>query len=126
LILRQAIMNLLENAVKYSPVGGAIYVEVSSPLGRDGARLAELKIRDEGPGIPEESRAKVFERFYRVDDARSREAGGAGLGLAIAKWAVTANRGEIGLAPGISDGCQFCITLPSVEAPPEEEPFLAE
>jgi signal transduction histidine kinase len=112
-VLRQALLNLLDNAVKYSPAGSEIRVilqRVASPESE--VELAKLTIEDAGHGIPPEARERVFDRFYRVDEARSREAGGAGLGLAIAKWAVEAQGGAIGLDTGERGGCTFYIQLP--------------
>ncbi len=106
-ILRQALVNLIDNAVKYSPVGGNISVRVKS--GAPGEAIVEVK--DSGPGIDPEHQSKVFDRFYRVDKARSREAGGAGLGLSIAKWAVEANDGRIELESEGNEGCTFRIRL---------------
>jgi signal transduction histidine kinase len=78
-LLRQALVNIIHNAVKYSPVGGAISVGVHyEPAGS-----IRLEVVDSGPGIAPEHAEKVFDRFYRVDESRSREAGGAGLGLSI-------------------------------------------
>ena len=94
ILLRQALVNVIHNAVKYSPVGGVIRLSVQ----RQGGLGIALGVQDQGPGIPEEDRSRVFERFYRVDKARWRESGGAGLGLAIAKWAVEANGGTIGIS----------------------------
>jgi heavy metal sensor kinase len=117
LFLRQALVNILHNAVKYSPVGEVISVRV-----RNGdANSVIVAIRDNGPGIPLEDHAKVFDRFYRVDKARWRESGGAGLGLSIAKWAVEAHGGSIGLDSAINQGCTFRITLPSVTMRPTAE-----
>jgi len=107
LFLRQAFVNLLHNAVKYSPVGGTIAVRVQSGSGR-----LTVEIEDNGPGVPAEDRAKIFDRFYRVDKARWRESGGAGLGLAITKWVVEAHHGEISLESGSEEGCLFRIKLP--------------
>jgi heavy metal sensor kinase len=113
--LRQAIVNLLDNAVKYSPIGSAIRIRLKClPLDPSNVSWVELTIEDEGPGIPKEVAARVFDRFYRVDEARSREAGGSGLGLSIAKWAVDAHGGGIGLKPVTTGGCAFYIRLPSV------------
>jgi len=106
--LRQAALNLIDNAIKYSPVGGNIWVRV----GREGDR-AVLEVADDGPGVPLEHRAQVFNRFYRVDKARSREAGGAGLGLAITRWAVEAHGGTIAVeSPGEEPGATFRVVLP--------------
>lgn len=112
-LLRMALINLLDNAVKYSPTGGAIRVRWDAA--RDltaGERLAELIVEDNGPGIPAAERHRVFDRFYRVDEGRAREAGGAGLGLAIAKWAVEVHGGEVMLDASEGGGTRFSITLP--------------
>jgi heavy metal sensor kinase len=107
LFLRQALVNVLHNAVKYSPVGGTISVRVQR-----NAEEVTLEVEDSGPGVPREDRAKIFERFYRVDKARWRESGGAGLGLAITKWVVEAHGGTIGLDGASARGCLFRIQLP--------------
>jgi heavy metal sensor kinase len=106
-IVRQAMVNVIDNAVKYSPRGGAISIRV----GRSGD-TAVLEVQDSGPGIPPEHREHVFERFYRVDKGRSRESGGAGLGLAIVKWAVEAHGGDVTLACGPNGGCTFAMKFP--------------
>jgi heavy metal sensor kinase len=108
LFLRQALVNVLHNALKYSPAGGAIAVRVRCV----GSQVV-LEIEDHGPGIPAEDRPRIFDRFYRVDQARWRESGGAGLGLAITKWAVEANGGSVDLRDGQAQGCVFRVTLPS-------------
>ncbi len=106
--LRQALVNVIHNAVKYSPVGGAISVRVKhGPAG--GLRL---EVADHGPGIATEHSARIFDRFYRVDESRSRGPGGAGLGLSIAQWAVRVNGGDIQLLPTPGSGCTFQICLP--------------
>lgn len=107
LLLRQAIINILHNAVKYSPVGGIISVSVNSL-----ALSVILKIADSGPGIAPEHRTKIFERFYRIDMARARDTGGAGLGLSIAQWAVHAQGGEIRVESS-DKGAIFVIELPA-------------
>ena len=107
LILRQSLVAIIHNAVKYSPTQGSIRVRVGSENGD-----ALVEIHDNGPGIPPEHRAKVFERFYRVDKARTREEGGAGLGLSIAEWGVKAHGGRIELECGHEPGCTFRIRLP--------------
>jgi heavy metal sensor kinase len=107
LILRQAIVNLLDNAIKYSPVGGQILIRVhSSENGR-----AILEVVDQGPGVPLEHQSRVFDRFYRVDSARTREWGGAGLGLSITRWAAEAHGGEITLESEEGRGCTVRISL---------------
>ncbi len=113
--LRMAIINLLDNAVKYSPPGSPIHVEVKS-LKREaqGVHYAKLLIKDEGSGIPEAEASRVFDRFYRLDEARTRDTGGAGLGLAIAKWSVEAHGGQIFLDCAAERGAVFAIHLPLV------------
>jgi histidine kinase len=72
-------------------------------------------VSDTGPGIPEEIQPRIFDRFYRVDESRSRNNGGTGLGLSIAKWAVEANGGHLTLESRKGNGCTFRITLPQVQ-----------
>jgi heavy metal sensor kinase len=110
MVLRQALLNLVDNAIKYSPVGGRIVVRVSTlPNG-----VAVLDVSDTGPGIPEELRPRVFDRFYRADRSRSREnGGGTGLGLSIARWAVEVNGGRLTLENVEGPGATFRITLPN-------------
>jgi two-component system OmpR family sensor kinase len=107
LILRQALVAIIHNAVKYSPSQGNIRVRVGAENGD-----ALVEINDSGPGIPPEHRAKVFERFYRVDKARTRDEGGSGLGLSIADWGVKAHGGQIELECHEQRGCTFRIRLP--------------
>jgi heavy metal sensor kinase len=104
--LTLAISNVLHNAIMYTPEGGEITVETG--ISADGAYI---EIVDSGPGIPEAERSKVFERFFRLDDARTRESGGSGLGLAIAKWAVEAAGGEIRFIDPGDRGSRCRITL---------------
>jgi heavy metal sensor kinase len=106
LVLRDAITNVVDNAIKYGPAGSTIAMRVEAD-----AVEATLSVTDEGPGIPAEHRERIFDRFYRIDEGRSRASGGAGLGLAIAKWAVEANGGRISLASSAA-GSIFRITLP--------------
>ena len=107
-ILRLAVTNVMYNAIKYTPNKGEIRVAARrSTLGD-----AVIEIQDTGPGIAVTHRERIFERFYRVDDARSREAGGIGLGLAIARWAVEANGGRIELESEEGHGAMFRIVLP--------------
>jgi heavy metal sensor kinase len=106
--LRQALVNIIHNAVKYSPAGGMISVSVRrQPEGK-----ICLDINDNGPGIAPEHATRIFDRFYRADESRSRAAGGAGLGLSIAQWAVKVHGGDISLLTTPGRGCTFQITLP--------------
>ena len=107
LVLREALTNVLDNAIKYGPVGSRVALRVERS--RDEAVLA---IEDEGPGIAPEHRERVFHRFFRVDEARSRDRGGAGLGLAIAKWAVEIHGGKIAVNGRAGGGSEFHIVLP--------------
>jgi heavy metal sensor kinase len=106
-VLRQAVINLVDNAIKYSPEGGRVRVLVyNQPNG------PTLEVIDTGPGIAAEHRGYIFDRFYRVDKARSRELGGTGLGLAIARWAVEAQGGCIEVESTEGAGSTFRIRLP--------------
>lgn len=112
--LRMAVINLLDNAVKYSPSGSAVRLILSDEKGSSTpTEFVQLAIEDEGPGIPEDKASRVFDRFYRMDEGRTRDAGGAGLGLAIAKWAVEAHGGSINLSPRSPNGSIFSIRLPT-------------
>jgi signal transduction histidine kinase len=113
IFLRQALVNMIHNAVKYSPVGETILVRVRNG---DPHRVA-IEIKDNGPGIPPEDQPKVFDRFYRVDKARWRESGGTGLGLSISKWAVEAHGGVITLESEVNKGSIFRIALPRARMP---------
>jgi heavy metal sensor kinase len=108
--LRQAFVNVIHNAVKYSPHGGTISARVTA----NAHAMVIVEIRDDGPGIPLEDQPRIFDRFYRVDKARVRESGGAGLGLSIAKWAVEAHHGAITLQSQANEGSTFRISLPAV------------
>lgn len=110
--LGHAVVNLLDNAVKYGPERSEIRVKLEKVLSNSsGESVAELTIENEGPAIPEEFRERVFDRFFRIDEARSRDDGGAGLGLSIAKWAVDAHGGEIGIK-ATETRCVFYLRLP--------------
>jgi signal transduction histidine kinase len=110
--LSMAILNLLDNAVKYSPADAAINVRLHLTNGSDHHQFVELAIEDQGPGIPEHARQRVFDRFYRLDEARTRDAGGVGLGLPIAKWAVEAHGGDISVTAAPKGGAVFCVRMP--------------
>jgi heavy metal sensor kinase len=106
-ILRQALVNLIDNAFKFSPENGIIHVRVLE----NGAN-AVVEVQDNGPGIPVEHRARIFERFYRVDRARARQEGGTGLGLSIVEWAVTVHRGTVEVDCESGPGSIFRLRLP--------------
>jgi two-component system phosphate regulon sensor histidine kinase PhoR len=107
--LRQVFSNLVDNGIKYGRSGGVLEL-TGTALG--GGRV-EVCVRDDGPGIPPEALARVFERFYRVDKARSREQGGTGLGLAIVKHAIQAHGGEVRVESEPGHGAAFYFTLPA-------------
>jgi two-component system phosphate regulon sensor histidine kinase PhoR len=105
--LRQVLANLIDNAIKYGREKGRVTLGSRS---LDASRV-EVTVRDDGPGIPAEAKARIFERFYRVDKARSREQGGTGLGLAIVKNVVQALGGDVRVESGAGTGTEFFITL---------------
>lgn len=107
--MHQILTNLVDNALKYTPEGGSVRVE-ARPIAGD---RVEVSVRDTGIGVPAEELPRLFERFYRVDKARSRELGGTGLGLAIVKHLVRAQAGEVGVdsTPGV--GSRFYFTIPT-------------
>ena len=105
--LGQVIYNLIDNAIKYTPEGGSVFVTMKA----DG-RNAVFAVRDTGVGIPEEDAKHIFDRFYRVDKARSRETGGTGLGLSIVRQMVQLHRGEIKVDSVFGKGSTFTVTLP--------------
>ena len=106
--LHQVVANLLDNAVRHSPPGGT--VELRAARSRTGVTI---EVCDQGPGIDEEERSKVFERFYRADSARSSGDGGAGLGLAIARWIVDLHGGDIRVEGRQPYGCRMVVVLPA-------------
>ena len=105
--ITQVLDNIISNALKYSPEGGQITFKLQV-IGQ----FVEISIRDEGMGIPKENVAKIFERFYRVDKARSRKMGGTGLGLAIAKEMIEAHKGHIWASSEEGKGTTIFFTLP--------------
>ena len=106
-LLEQAVVNLVDNAIKYSPAGGS--VQVGCEVTDD--ELA-ISVRDQGPGIAREHLPRLFERFYRVDKARSRDLGGTGLGLAIVKHITQAHGGRVSVESVLGEGSTFRIHLP--------------
>jgi len=120
-MLEQALVNLVDNAIKYSPENGVVTIE-GKRVGRDHVEVAVI---DSGPGIPSEHLTRLFERFYRVDKARSRAVGGTGLGLAIVRHIVQRHGGTVRAESRLGKGSRFVVTLP-IEAeeapvPPWEE-----
>jgi len=108
--LQQLVGNLIQNAIKYTPPGGRIDVLLEKD-----EDLAKLSVVDTGVGIPEDDLPHIFERFYRVDQTRSRAEGGSGLGLSIAKWIVAAHNGRIEAHSDPVKGTTFIVRLPLIE-----------
>jgi two-component system, OmpR family, phosphate regulon sensor histidine kinase PhoR len=109
--LAEVLQNLLDNAIQYTPPGGQIMLSASA-----GASEVTFTVSDTGIGIPQADQPRIFERFYRVDAARSREVGGTGLGLAIAKHLVEAHGGRIWVESEVGQGSQFHFTVPIFDA----------
>jgi len=118
--LDQVLVNLLDNAIKYSFERGVIDVTASQI--EDHVRIV---VSDDGPGIAERHRARVFERFYRVDTGRSRALGGTGLGLSIVKHLSVLMHGTVGVDPVEPHGSSFWITLPKAGVPAQVVPSLS-
>lgn len=106
--LHQVLTNLVDNAARFTPDGGEVAIEACRAGGR-----VRLAVVDNGPGIPAEARARVFERFYRTDEARSTDEGGSGLGLAIARWIVELHGGRIRAEANEPHGSRFVVELPA-------------
>jgi heavy metal sensor kinase len=118
LVLREAITNVVDNAIKYGPRDSQVHIRVFPEGG-----LAVVEVTDEGPGVAAEYRDRVFDRFFRVDEARSRQGGGTGLGLSIAKWAVEVNGGRISVGSGEKDASAFRIEVPLASVVRRQESF---
>jgi two-component system, OmpR family, phosphate regulon sensor histidine kinase PhoR len=112
--LQQVLFNLADNAIKYGKSEGCVTIGART----GGGEKTEVFVSDDGPGIPPDSIDRVFERFYRVDRARSRESGGTGLGLAIVKHIVQAHGGEAWVKSDLQKGATFYFTLPIKASPP--------
>lgn len=110
-LIRQALVNLVSNAVRYSPAGSRVWVRGGRSAGEDRAPGVQIEVVDEGPGIAEEHLDRIFERFYRVDRARSRENGGTGLGLAIVKHVVNLHGGRVEVASAVGRGSTFRVIV---------------
>ena len=109
--MKQVVVNLLDNAIKYTPAGGKVDVVITAQDGR-----AVLEVADTGIGISQEALPHLFERFYRVDKARSRELGGAGLGLSIVKSICLAHNGRVQAYSDGATGSRFVVDLPLRDA----------
>ena len=114
--LYQIVFNLMENGIKYNTPGGKLYVILSR---QEDAAL--LTVRDSGVGIPEDAISHIFERFYRVDKARSRATGGSGLGLAIVRAIIQRNRGEIQVSSEPGKGTTFTVSFPAFDTEVDKE-----
>jgi two-component system sensor histidine kinase CpxA len=105
-LLRRAVENAIRNAIRYAPRDSAVKIALSSEGGR-----ATITVRDEGPGVPEESLERIFDAFYRVDADRNRASGGIGLGLSIARRAIILHHGAI-RARNADPGLEVQLELP--------------
>jgi two-component system, OmpR family, sensor histidine kinase BaeS len=108
---RHVLLNLTSNAVRYTPKGG-----VTLTLRRNGAEVG-VSVRDTGPGIAPEHLERIFDRFYRIDQSRSRDLGGTGLGLAIARLLAELQHGRITVDSTLGTGSTFTVWLPAAERP---------
>ena len=109
--LIQVVTNLLSNSAKFSPAGSTVVVEVGRHSGR-----VRVSVRDEGPGIPEEYQALIFEKFAQVDASSSRQKEGTGLGLSISKAIIEMHGGQIGFETEVGRGTTFYFDLPQGQA----------
>ena len=105
-LMEQAVINLVDNAIKYTESGKAV-----SLIGQKIEDGVEIIVKDQGPGVPEEHIPRLFERFYRVDKARSRKLGGTGLGLSIVKHIVSLHKGSVNVSSILGQGAEFSIEL---------------
>ena len=117
--LYQIAFNLAENGIKYNVPGGKLSISLHCQEDN-----AILRVSDTGMGIPPEAIGHVFERFYRVDKARSRQSGGSGLGLAIVRSIVERNNGQIHLQSTLGKGTVFTVEFPRFDIEDEEDPLL--
>jgi two-component system phosphate regulon sensor histidine kinase PhoR len=110
--LQTLIRNLLDNAIRYTDPGGHITLRAARKQSGDGVASAVLQVQDDGAGIPAADQDRIFERFYRVDKARSRETGGTGLGLSIVRHVAEGHRGRVEVESRLGVGSTFTVTLP--------------
>jgi signal transduction histidine kinase len=108
-LIRQMLLGLLDNAIRHTPAGGRVTVELVREEG-----TWRVEVADTGTGIPAEDQPYIFDRFYRANKARTRAAGGAGLGLSIARWIATLHKGTLGLTASGAEGTVFTVRLPGV------------
>jgi signal transduction histidine kinase len=112
--LVQMLLNLVDNAIKYTPAGTQIAIECFGPAAARNTGLAAISVRDTGPGIEPQHLAHIFDRFYRVDKARSRTQGGTGLGLAIVKSIAESYGGRVTVESTVGQGSVFTVLLPAL------------
>jgi two-component system, OmpR family, phosphate regulon sensor histidine kinase PhoR len=112
--LRTLVRNLLDNAIRYTAPAGHIAVAVRTEIGADGGQWAVLTVKDDGEGIPLAEQRRIFERFYRVDKARSRETGGTGLGLSIVRHVAERHGGRVEVASTVGLGSTFTVRIPAL------------
>jgi signal transduction histidine kinase len=115
--MKRVLSNILHNAIRYSPVGGIIHIKGE----QQSEKYVQLHIQDDGEGIEDQDRSRIFDRFYRADPSRNRHSGGAGLGLAIAKSIVQLHGGTIGVESQLGRGSCFSFTLPIYQGNLQEE-----
>lgn len=113
--LRQILLNLLSNAVSYTQDGGKVELKVRELQDAEGTEKVVIKVTDTGIGIPKKDQPRIFERFYRVDKARSRSSGGTGLGLSIVKHLVELHHGDISVDSELGIGTTFTVELPMLQ-----------
>jgi len=134
--IRELFLNLIENGIKYTENGGSVQLTVSKeflPHNESGFKVAEsmreefvkITVSDTGIGIEKEDQKRIFDRFFRVDKARSRDQGGSGLGLSICKWIVEAHHGEITVESEIEKGSSFVVELPIYYPETERNPRVS-
>lgn len=115
-LLATALRNLIENAIRYSPENTKVGIGIMEKK-----ETIKISVKDQGPGIPEDEQDRIFERFYRIDPARSRQTGGTGLGLSIVKHVIAQHNGEVSLWSIPGEGSTFTLTLPTVDESTEQD-----
>jgi two-component system phosphate regulon sensor histidine kinase PhoR len=122
--LQQLLINLVDNAVKYTPVNGTVTVKAQRAMINNSIGAVEVSVADSGPGIPEQAIPRLTERFYRVDKARSRDLGGTGLGLAIVKHIAQAHGAQLKIDSALQKGTMVSLLLPAAAEPSTEKTIL--